>query len=106
MLTVQRDAHRTRFRTVRECLGECTPLAQPPPADWPFRGPSATMELMASIRAVSDDTAQFHEHFLRSTGLGGDHPVAHKHREMQRCSVKVVTVVGRLISLLTRLITL
>jgi len=82
VLALQRDAQRARFRTVREILGLLTPLSSPPPTGWPFRGPSATLELLTSIRAVSDDIVQFHEHFLRSTGLTAGHAVAIKHREM------------------------
>ena len=82
VLGLQRDAQKGRFRTVRETLGLLTPLATPPPADWPYRGPSATLELLTSIRAVSDDVVQFHEHFIRSSGLSAGHPVAVKHREL------------------------
>ena len=82
VLALQRDAQRARFRTVREILGLLTPLSSLSPTDWPFRGPSATLELLTSIRAVSDDIVQFHEHFLRSTGLAAGHAVAIKHREM------------------------
>ena len=82
VLALARDSQKGRFRTVRETLGLLTPLATPPPKDWPFRGPSATLELLTSVRAVSDDIGQFHEHFVRSTGLAPGHPVAHKHREL------------------------
>jgi hypothetical protein len=82
VLGLQRDAQKARFRTVRETLGLLTPLTTPPPGDWPYRGPSATLELLTSIRAVSDDVVQFHDHFLRSSGLAVSHPVAVKHREL------------------------
>jgi hypothetical protein len=82
VLPLLRDAQKTRFRTVREALGQITPLADPPADDWPFRGPSATLELLTSIRAVSDDVGQFHEYFVRTSGLSGEHPVAVKHREL------------------------
>ena len=82
VLSVQRDAQHGRFRTVRETLGLLTPLTTPPPADWPFRGPSATLELLTSIRAVSDDFVQFHEHFIRSSGVSAGHAIAIKHREL------------------------
>jgi hypothetical protein len=31
---------------------------------------------------VSDDVGQFHEYFVRTSGLSGEHPVAVKHREL------------------------
>jgi hypothetical protein len=58
---------------------------EPAAADWPFRGPSATMELLVSIRAVSDDFGQFHEYFCKTSGLSTEHPVAVKHRELLAC---------------------
>ena len=82
VLPILRDAQRTRYRTVREALGQITPLLEPPAADWPFRGPSATMELLVSIRAVSDDFGQFHEYFCKTSGLSTEHAVAVKHREL------------------------
>ena len=82
VLPLLRDAQRTRFRTVREALGQVTPFVEPAAADWPFRGPSATMELLVSIRAVSDDFGQFHEYFCKTSGLSTEHPVAVKHREL------------------------
>ena len=63
-------------------MGKLVPLATPPPEDWPFRGPSAVYELLVSVRAVSDDFGQFHEHWLRTAGLGGETPSAIKHREL------------------------
>ena len=81
VLPLKRDSQRTRFRTVREVLGDVTPLAQPPAPDWPFKGPSATLELLTAVRAVSDDFGQFHEYFCRTSGLSQDHPVAIKHRD-------------------------
>ena len=82
VLAVKRDAHGARFTTVRDALGAATPLTNPAPADWPFRGPSAAMELMVSIRAACDDIGSFHDHFVRSTGLSAEHPVAIKHRDL------------------------
>ena len=82
ILPVTRDAQRSRFCTVRDALGKVVPLPVPAPEDWPYKGPSAVYELLVSVRAVSDDFGQFHEHFLRTSGLGGETPVGIKHREL------------------------
>ncbi len=39
------------------------------------------MELLTSIRAVSDDVGQFREYFLKTSGLAGERSVASKHGE-------------------------
>lgn len=52
------------------------------PPDWPFRGPSASMELLAPIRAVPDDMVQFHGHFLGIHGMSAESPAPMKHRDL------------------------
>ena len=79
---MMRDSQKSRFCTVRELMGQLTLLPTPAPADWPYRGPSATYELLVAIRAVSDDFGQLDLHFVTSSGLGQEHPVAIKHREL------------------------
>jgi len=82
VLPISREGQKTRFRTVREALRDVTPLTDPPAKDWPFRGPSATMELLTAVRAVSDDFAQFHEYFIRTSGLASEHAAAIKHKDL------------------------
>ncbi len=72
----------SRLQTVREALGQVTSLPPLVLDDWPLRGPSARLELSRSIRAVSDDVAQFHEHFNRSAGLNADRPANIEQREL------------------------
>ena len=59
-----------------------TPLANPPPKDWPFRGPSAAMELLQSARAAGEDLTTVHAYFSQSSGLSAESQVAIKHRDL------------------------
>ena len=52
------------------------------PADWIFRGPGATAELMKGVRAAGEDLSGYHEYYVRSSGMSPDGPVANKHRDL------------------------
>eukprot|EP00971_Amphidinium_carterae_P232976 4623834-Amphidinium_carterae.2 len=60
VLPLNKDQNDVRFASLREALSEQVAWTSPP-SDWPFRGPSALMELLR---------------------LSPDHPVAHKHRDL------------------------
>ena len=81
VLPIVRDAGGERFASFRESLGGVVEDA-PRPADWIFRGPGATLELMRGVRAAGEDLSGYHEYYVRSSGMSGEGPVAHKHREL------------------------
>ena len=82
VLPLQKDARGQRYCNLREALTNMTPLTEPPPKDWPFRGPSAALELLQSARAAGEDLTTFHAYFLQSSGLSAESQVAIKHRDL------------------------
>ena len=83
LLPVLRDSDKARFRSLREAMNDATYIDQKnPPEDWPFRGPSATKELLTAVRASGEELQGYPDHFMRISGLNPDHPVAIKYREL------------------------
>ena len=81
VLPLVRDGGGERFATFRDSLAGIVEDA-PRPADWIFRGPGATAELMRGVRAAGEDLSGYHEYYVRSSGMSAEGPVAHKHREL------------------------
>ena len=82
ILPIQRDIRRARFAKLKDAIAEMTFVEDPPPADWPFAGPSAILEVLTAARAANEELTGFHEHWVRASGVNADHPVAIKHRDL------------------------
>ena len=85
VLSVEKDDHGHRYRSVRSAYSAMTGFGSSKPVDWPWRGPSASSEVFGGIRSSGHEIGAYHDFYLSSSGLGPDHPVAHKHNDM--CAV-------------------
>ena len=55
------------------------------PKDWPFRGPSTTMDLLRSVRASGCELLAYSVHWANRSGVSDGSPSAKKHRDMMSC---------------------
>ena len=81
VLAIERDNSGNRYQSLRGALTNMVaPTVQD--ADWPFRGPSCSREVLEGIRATGEDLSGYHEFWLRSSGASPDSSVAHHHRNL------------------------
>eukprot|EP00974_Lingulodinium_polyedra_P012683 1228536-Lingulodinium_polyedra.AAC.1 len=80
VLPIVRTARDFRFVTLRDALCEMRAAATAP--DWPFRGPSASAEVLEGIVACGEDLASYHEYWLRVSGASPESSASMQHRAM------------------------
>ncbi|CAE8585045.1 unnamed protein product, partial [Polarella glacialis] len=71
--------HGRRFVDLKVALGSMSEVSE---VLWVFKGPRVISELLATIRGTGDDFLNYHDVFVRSSGLHPDSAIAHSHRAL------------------------
>lgn len=88
VLPLTRDSRDQRYIGLREAMSEMKQVTQ---ADTPFRGPSASVELLDTVRGSGEELAGYHEYYLRHSGLDSSSAVAHTHRTLLNIAAHLVS---------------
>eukprot|EP00959_Pyramimonas_sp_CCMP1952_P198729 4156666-Pyramimonas_sp.AAC.1 len=91
VLAISRDAQDARYLDFKEGLASLSELpvktgrdgmTTADAKDWPFRGPSAALELLRGIRASGEPLESYRSAWARSSGVSAEAGVAKHHQSL------------------------
>ena len=89
VLPVERDAKDARYLSLRDAMAQFKPVTKA--TDDPFRGPTATPEMLDIVRSSGEDLSGFHDYWVRHSGVHPESAAAHTHRALVSVLVHMVT---------------